>query len=169
MSVTSITETRQYLTFQLSGDTFALDVAHVREILEFKTVTNVPGMPEYMKGVINLRGSVVPVLDLGRKFGLGQTGETIDTCIVVVEVAIEGESSVIGALVDSVSEVLEFEPVQIEPPPTIGRHADADFIKGMGKKGNGFVIILDVDGLFREDELGFAKVNDADEAVAVNE
>jgi purine-binding chemotaxis protein CheW len=163
MSATSITETRQYLTFQLSGDTFALDVAHVREILELTTVTKVPGTPEYMRGVINLRGGVVPVLDLRSKFGLGQTEKTIDTCIVVAEVAVDGEKTVIGALVDCVSEVLEFEPGQIEPPPTVGRQAGVDYIQGMGKKDDAFVIILDIDGVFDTDELAFAKEKSAEE------
>ena len=114
MSVPSITDTRQYLTFQLDEEIFAIDVSHVREILEFTTVTKVPKTPEFMKGVINLRGSVVPVLDMRLKFGMSQTEKTINTCIIVVEVTIEGETAIIGALVDSVQEVFELEPDQIE-------------------------------------------------------
>ena len=92
MSVTSISDIRQYLTFQLSEEVFALDVSHVREILEFTTVTKVPKTPEYMRGVINLRGSVVPVLDMRLKFGMSMTEKTVNTCIIVVEVSFEGET-----------------------------------------------------------------------------
>ena len=117
MSVTSISDIRQYLTFNLGEESFALDVSHVREILEFTTVTKVPKNPSYMRGVINLRGSVVPVLDMRLKFGMSITEKTVDTCIIVVEVSFEGENPIIGALVDSVQEVFELEPDQIEPRP----------------------------------------------------
>ena len=105
MSVPAITDTRQYLTFQLDEEVFALDVSHVREILEFTTVTKVPKTPDFMRGVINLRGSVVPVLDMRLKFGLAAMEKTVNTCIIVVEVSGEGETTVIGALVDSVQEI----------------------------------------------------------------
>ncbi len=134
MSVTSITDTRQYLTFQLGEEIFGLDVSHVREILEFTTVTKVPKTPDYMRGVINLRGSVVPVLDMRVKFGLTQTEKMVNTCIIVVEVSIEDEQTIIGALVDSVQEVFELEPEQIEPAPKIGTQLKTEFIKGMGKR-----------------------------------
>ncbi len=153
MSVPSITDTRQYLTFLVGGEVFALDVSHVREILEFTRVTKVPKTPESMKGVINLRGSVVPVLDMGLKLELSEIGKTVDTCIIVVEASCEGETAMIGALVDSVQEVFELEPDQIEPAPKIGTQLDTGFVKGMGKKDDGFVIILDVDKLFSFDEL----------------
>jgi purine-binding chemotaxis protein CheW len=153
MSVSSITETRQYLTFLLAEEVFALDVSHVREILEFNTVTKVPKTPDYMRGVINLRGSVVPVLDMRLKFGLAETEKTVHTCIIVVEVSLEGETVVIGALVDSVQEVFELEPEQIEPAPRIGTRLKTDFVKGMGKKDDRFVIILDIDKMFSSDEL----------------
>lgn len=166
MSATSITETRQYLTFQLGDEMYGLDVSHVREILEFATVTKVPGTPEYMRGVINLRGSVVPVLDMRQKFGLDRTEKTIDTCIVVVEVSLDGEKMVIGALVDCVNEVLELEPGQIAPPPTFGRRVSTDFIKGMGKKDDGFVIILDIDEVFSEEELSLLGVREEEKTVA---
>ena len=124
-----------------------------REILEFTTVTKVPKTPEFMRGVINLRGSVVPVLDMRLKFGLTITEKTVNTCVVVVEVDLDGERTVIGALVDSVQEVFELEPGQIEPAPKIGVRLDTDFIKGMGKKDDRFIIILDIDKVFTSEEL----------------
>ena len=134
MSVTNITETRQYLTFNLGEESFALDVSHVREILEFTTVTKVPKTPDYMRGVINLRGTVVPVLDMRLKFGMSLTEKTVDTCVIVAEVSLEGETTIIGALVDSVQEVFELGPDQIQPAPKIGAQLKTEFIKGIGEK-----------------------------------
>jgi len=153
MSVASITDTKQYLTFRLGEEIFALDVSHVREILECNTVTKVPKTPEYMTGVINLRGSVVPVLDMRLKFGLSKTEKTVDTCIIVVEVFFEDESAIIGALVDSVQEVFELEPDRIEPAPRIGTLLRTEFIKGMAKRDDRFIILLDTDKVFSSDEL----------------
>jgi purine-binding chemotaxis protein CheW len=153
MSVSSINGTRQYLTFQLGEEIFAIDVANVREILEFNSVTRVPKSPEYMRGVINLRGSVVPVFDMRLKFGMTGTERTINTCIVVVEVSYEGEDIIIGALVDSVQEVFELEADQIEPAPKIGTHLRTEFIRGMGKKDETFIIILDIDKVFSIEEI----------------
>ncbi len=153
MSVASISDTRQYLTFQLDNEVFALEVSHVREILEFTTVTRVPKTPTYMRGVINLRGSVVPVFDMRLKFGFTAMEKTVNTCIVVVEVALDEENMVVGALVDSVQEVFELEPDQIEPAPRIGNQLESTFIKGMGKRDEHFVIILDIDRVFSSDEL----------------
>jgi purine-binding chemotaxis protein CheW len=157
MSVLSITDTRQYLTFQLEDEVFGIDVSHVREILEFSTVTKVPKTPEYMRGVINLRGSVVPVLDMRLKFGMTWTEKTVNTCIIVVEVSFEGETIIIGALVDSVQEVFELEPDQIEPAPHIGMQLKTEFIKGMGKRDDRFIIILDIDKVFSSEELTAAQ------------
>ena len=153
MSVSSINGTRQYLTFQLGEEVFAIDVANVREILEFNSVTRVPKSPEYMRGVINLRGSVVPVFDMRLKFGMTGTQKTINTCIVVVEVSYEGEDIIIGALVDSVQEVFELEADQIEPAPKIGTHLRTEFIRGMGKRDETFIIILDIDKVFSVEEI----------------
>ena len=155
------TNTRQYLTFQLREEIFAIDVANVREILEFSTVTKVPQTPDYMRGVINLRGSVVPVLDMRLKFGMSMTEKTINTCIVVVEVAMEDENVIIGALVDSVQEVVELDPDSIEPAPRIGIQLRNGFIKGMGKKDDRFMIILDTERVFSHEELSGA-INVAD-------
>lgn len=165
MSVPSITETRQYLTFQLGAEVFAMDVSNVREILEFTTVTKVPKTPDYMRGAINLRGSVVPVFDMRLKFGLSASEKTVHTCIVVVEVAVEGETTVIGALVDSVQEVFELEPEQIEPPPKIGTQLKTDFIKGMGKRDDGFIIVLDVNKVFSSEELLAMEVDEGDKSL----
>ena len=157
MSVPGIKETRQYLTFNLGEESFALDVAHVREILEFTAVTKVPRTPEFMRGVINLRGSVVPVVDMRVKFNLSLTEKTVNTCIIVVEVSLGGEEAILGALVDSVQEVFELEPDQIEPVSKIGTGLSTEFITGMGKRDDRFIIILDLDKVFSADELGFAR------------
>ncbi|MCX6598096.1 MAG: chemotaxis protein CheW [Acidobacteria bacterium] len=153
MSVVSITEVRQYLTFKLDSDVFALDVATVREVLDFTTVTKIPRTPEFMRGVINLRGSVVPVVDLRLAFGMSATEKTVNTCIIVVEVRLDGEAAIIGALADSVEEVIDMEPDQIEPAPSIGTSIRIDFIQGMGKRENNFLMILDIDRVFSAEQL----------------
>ena len=153
MSVAGITETVQYLTFKLADEIFAFDVAKVREILELTTITKVPQTPEFMRGVINLRGSVVPVIDLKLNFSMQRTEQTINTCIIVVEVNLHGEAIVLGVLADSVQEVVEMEPNLIEPAPKLGTKLNTEFIKGMGKVGENFVMILDIDKVFSADEL----------------
>ncbi len=153
MSVSNITETRQYLTFKLAEETFAVDVAKVREILEWTVITKVPQTPEYMCGVINLRGSVVPVIDLRLKFGMAATEKTVNTCIIVVEVQQENETVIIGALADSVQEVFELEPANIEPAPRIGTNMNTDFLQGMGKHNEMFIMILDIDKVFTGDDI----------------
>lgn len=156
MSVTAISETRQYLTFKLADEVFAVDVAKVREILEFTTITKVPQTPDFMRGVINLRGSVVPVMDMRLKFGMPETDKTVNTCIIVVEVNHEGETIILGALADSVQEVFELEPEQIEPAPRIGTKLNTEFILGMGKHDGQFIMILDIDKTFTCEELATA-------------
>ncbi len=156
MSVAKITEARQYLTFKMEEEVFALDVGKVREILDYTTITKVPQTPDYMKGVINLRGSVVPVVDMRLKFNMPAQDRTVDTCIIVVEITIEQEQTILGALVDSVQEVFELEPSQVEPAPRIGTKLNTDFILGMGKRDDTFVIILDIDRVFSSEELDIA-------------
>ncbi|MFZ4860027.1 MAG: chemotaxis protein CheW [Desulfuromonadaceae bacterium] len=146
-------QTTQYLTFTLADEVFAVDVARVREILEMPSITKVPQVPDFMLGVINLRGCVVPVIDLRQKFGMQETAQTVNTCIIVVEVAMDGENIVLGSLADSVQEVIEMEPAQIEAAPHIGTNLKTDFIKGMGKHDGRFVMILDIDKVFSSDEL----------------
>jgi purine-binding chemotaxis protein CheW len=146
-------EMTQYLTFILSDEVFALDIAKVREVLDFTTVTKVPRTPEFMRGVINLRGSVVPVVDLRLKFGMPKTENGVNTCVIITEVTVDGDTTVLGALADSVQEVLDLEPANIAPAPRIGAKLRTDFIKGMGKRDDRFIIILDVDKVFSSDEL----------------
>lgn len=160
MSVACITETTQYLTFKLGEEIFALDVAKVREILDFTTVTKVPRTPDFMRGVINLRGSVVPVIDMRLKFGMNGTEKTVNTCIVVVEVCLDGETIILGALADSVQEVIELEPDQIEPAPKIGTKLRTDFIRGMGKSDNRFIMILDIDKVFSSEDIAMVQTGE---------
>jgi len=153
MSISSITETTQYLSFKLGEEIFAVDVAKVREILDVIAITKVPQTPDFMRGVINLRGSVVPVMDMRLKFGMPPTERTVNTCIIVMEVTEEGETMVLGVLADSVQEVLDMEPDQIEPAPRIGTRLRSDYIKGMGKHSDRFIIILDIDRICSVGEL----------------
>jgi len=166
MAVETITESTQYLTFKLEDELFALDIGKVREVLDFTTITKVPQTPDYMRGVINLRGSVVPVVDLRLKFGLPMAEQTVNTCVIIVEVELAGERLVMGAMADAVQEVLDLEPDQIEPPPHIGSKLNTDFIKGMGKHNDDFIIILDIDKVFTTAEL--ASFEEVEGAAAVN-
>jgi purine-binding chemotaxis protein CheW len=153
MAVASITATTQFLTFRLADELFALDIGKVREVLDFTSITKVPQTPDYMRGVINLRGSVVPVVDLRLKFGMKMSEQTVNTCVIIVEVEMDGEKVVMGAMADAVQEVLDLEPDQIEPPPRIGTKLNTDFIRGMGKHAEQFIIILDIDKVFSCEEL----------------
>ncbi|MGE5401525.1 MAG: chemotaxis protein CheW [Ignavibacteriales bacterium] len=153
MNNTVITEARQYLTFKLKEEVFGIDVAQVREILDYIKITKVPQTPDFMCGVINLRGSVVPVIDMRLKFGMEKTEKTVNTCIVVMEVRLDGETIILGALVDSVQEVFELESQDIEPAPRIGTRLNTEFIKGMGKRDDKFIIILNIDKIFSFEEL----------------
>jgi purine-binding chemotaxis protein CheW len=157
MSTSEIMETTQYLTFKLEDEVFALDISKVREVLDFTTVTKVPRTPEFMRGVINLRGSVVPVVDLRLKFGMSKTEQSVNTCIIITEVNVDGETTILGALADSVQEVMDLEPGQIESAPKIGTRLNTEFILGMGKKDSTFVILLDIDKVFSTDELALVQ------------
>jgi purine-binding chemotaxis protein CheW len=157
MAVAGITETTQYLTFMLDEETFAVDISKVREVLEYTTVTKVPQMPGYMNGVINIRGSVVPVVDLRAKFGMGGFEKTVNTCVIIVEIMVGQSETVLGAVVDSVQEVMELEADKIEPAPSIGTSLDTNFIRGMGKRDDHFTIILDIDKVFSSDDMEFMK------------
>lgn len=153
MAGASITETTQYLTFKLEDELFAIDIGKVREVLDFTSITKVPQTPDYMRGVINLRGSVVPVVDLRLKFGQTMAEKTVNSCIIIVEVEMDGEKVVMGAMADAVQEVLDLEPEQIQPPPRLGATLNLDFIRGMGKHADQFIIILDIDKVFTAHEL----------------
>ena len=157
MSVAGITDITQYLTFKLDEEVFALDITKVREVLDFTTITKVPKTPEFMRGVINLRGSVVPVVDLRLKFGMSKTERTVNTCIIITEVIADNETTVIGALADSVQEVMDLEANHIEPAPRIGTRLNTEFIRGMGKRNSAFIIILDIDKVFSTDELALVQ------------
>lgn len=153
MSVIGINEVRPYLTFTLDQELFAVDVAKVREVLDYTVITKIPRTPEYMRGVINLRGSVVPVIDLRLKFGMSKTENKIDTCVIVLEIHLDEETIILGALADSVQEVFELEPDQIDPAPRFGTRFKTDFLKGMGKRDEKFIMILDIDKVFSTEEL----------------
>lgn len=143
----------QLLSFTLDDEVFAIEISRIREVLEFKGTTKVPRVPDFMRGVINLRGAVVPVIDLKQKFGIGSTEQGINTCVIIMEVEAGGESIVLGALADAVREVFDLETANIEPPPKIGTRLDTTFIKGMGKYGDNFVILLDIDRIFSGDDI----------------
>jgi purine-binding chemotaxis protein CheW len=162
----SVTETIQYLTFTLGEEDFALEISRVREVLDFTDITKVPRMPEFLRGVINLRGNVVPVVDLRLKLGMSAIERSVDTCIVIVDIMIDGEMIQMGALADSVKEVINLDPDQIAPPPRLGTKLDNRFLKGMGTQDDGFLIILDIDRVFSVDEL--AVMNNADHEEKVN-
>lgn len=146
-------EQLQYLTFMLGGEVFAVGILAIKEIIEYGQLTEVPRMPEFIRGVINLRGAVVPVVDLGARFGKAPTQVSRRTCIVIVEVRDGDGYQVVGIMVDAVNEVLEIPAQNIEPPPAFGAKIRADFIAGMGKVDERFVIILNVDKVLSVDEI----------------
>jgi purine-binding chemotaxis protein CheW len=144
---------QQYLTFMLGGEVYAMGILAIKEIIEYGNLTEIPRMPEFIRGVINLRGAVVPVVDLGARFGKRTTNITRRTCIVIIEVAQGEESHDIGVMVDAVNEVLEISAAEIEPAPSFGADIRADFIDGMGKIDDKFVVILDVNQVLSVDEM----------------
>jgi len=159
MNIAAETTINSYLSFKLSDEVFAANVGKVLEILELTKVTKVPKAPDYMRGVINLRGSVLPVVDTRIKFGLPVTPDTVDTCIVVLNIEVDNEELKLGALVDAVQEVLDLTDDMISDPPNIGSKYRSEFIKGMGKVDEDFIMILDVDQVFSLDELQHIKQN----------
>ena len=151
MTVTK--ENNQYLTFKLDKETFALEINQVREVLDYTHITNVPRTPDFLCGVLNLRGNVVPVIDLRLSLGMSPSTQSDDTCIVIVEVDIEGDRLQMGALADSVQEVVEINPGEIGPAPKLGIKLNTEFIKGMGRSGDNFIIILDINQVLSEKQL----------------
>ena len=141
------------MTFKLGNELFAIGVAQVREVLEVSQVTKVPTAPAYMRGVVNVRGQATPVVDLRLKFGLPAAPDTVHTRIIVMELDLDGEATVLGGVADSVHEVIELEPGNIDPPPRIAMRWRTDFIEGMGKRGDDFIIILDINAVFSTEEL----------------
>lgn len=149
----------QYLIFRLGCDLFAIDILNIREIIEYSTVTEVPLMPSFLKGVINLRGAVVPVIDLSIRFGRAASVLSVNSCVVILEVLYESDIQLIGVLVDSVSQVVDIPLSDIEPPPSFGSMLRPDFIGGMGKFGGKFVIILNVAHVLSIDDMaGFENI-----------
>ena len=148
---------QQYVTFSLCDELFGVEVSRTREILSLTPVTKVPQTPDYLLGVINLRGQVVPVVDMRLKLGLPVGAETEDTCIIVVEVQVDGEPIIVGALADAVREVSEIRSDQIEPPPRLGTRLNTEFINGMGKVDEQFLILLNIDKVFNSDELAIVQ------------
>ena len=146
-------ERQQYLTFLLGGEVFAIAILNIREIIEYRNITNVPMMPDFVRGVINLRGSVVPVIDLAMRFGREAAPVSRRTCIVLVEMNVEGETYNIGVTVDAVNAVLDIPNSDIEPAPAFGARIRSDFIGGMGKIDGKFVIILDSNKVLSVDEM----------------
>jgi len=143
----------QYLTFTLGTEVFAMDIRTVREIIQFGPMTTVPLMPSFVRGVINLRGAVVPVIDLQARFGRACASVGKKTCIVIFDASRDGERVELGLLVDAVSEVIDIAPEAIEPPPNFGTAVRRDFIRGMGKVADGFVVILEPDRAFDVNEM----------------
>ncbi len=146
-------QTQQYLTFMLGGEVFAMGILAIKEIIEYTSLTEVPMMPAYVRGVINLRGSVVPVVDLSVRFGKPASTVTKRTCIVIIEVEVRGERHDLGVVVDAVNAVLDIPAGEIEPPPAFGARIRTDFIQGMGKVSGKFVVILDVNHALAVEEM----------------
>jgi len=156
----------QYLTFFLAGEEYAITILKVTEILECAVLTKVPGAPAWVRGVINLRGAVVPVVDLAVKFGMPQTEITPRTCVVVVEVQSDQERLVLGVMADAVHQVVELGPEQIQPPPSFGAKVRVDCIQGMGDSNGKFVVLLDIDRVLSLTEILAAAESTAEAAVA---
>jgi purine-binding chemotaxis protein CheW len=162
-------DTHQYLTFTLGSEMFAVGILNVKEIIEYGNLTEIPMMPTFIRGVINLRGAVVPVVDLAARFGGKISAVQRRTCIVIVEVRQEDAKHDIGIMVDAVSEVLEIQATEIEPPPSFGAKIRADFIAGMGKVAGKFVIILQIDRVLSVDEMALlANVAEANPETLAN-
>lgn len=152
----------QYLTFLLGGEMFAIPILNIKEIIEYGSLTTVPMMPAFIRGVINLRGSVVPVVDMALRFGRKAGDVTRRTCIVIIEIESEGEKQDVGVVVDTVNEVLEIPDTEIEQTPSFGAKIRADFIRGMGKINGKFVIILSVNHVLSINEMAtLSQVGDA--------
>jgi len=143
----------QYLTFVLGGDEYAIGVLRVKEIIKHDTVTAVPATPPWVRGVVNLRGGAVPVIDLAVKFGMAPREVTPRTCIVFVEADLGGRQAVMGVLADAVSQVLEIADTEIQPAPSFGTRVKVEYLRGMGRLGTKFVLMLDVDRVLSADEL----------------
>ena len=163
------TESKEYLTITLDNEQFALDINKVSEVLDLTTITRVPRMPDYVLGVINLRSNVVPVIDLRQKLGMAPGERTKESCIVIVELEIEGEATKMGALTDSIDDVMGIDPEQIAPPPKMGTNLKPEFLQGMVRQNEEekFLIILDIEMILSSEELAVVKkVSEQEKGVA---
>lgn len=151
----------QYLTFSLGDEVFAMDIRTVREIIQHAAMTTVPMMPDFLRGVINLRGAVVPVIDLQARLGRACTTVGKKTCVVIFDASTEGEKSELGLLVDAVSEVIEIAPADIEEPPQFGATIRREFIRGMGKVKGNFIVILEPERALNIDEMALLAADGA--------
>ncbi|MEK6744663.1 MAG: chemotaxis protein CheW [Nitrospirota bacterium] len=162
MSGGAVSETTQCLTFILGEEIYSLEIARVREVLDYTIITRVPRTPGYMPGVINLRGGVVPVVDLRLKFGMPAIDVSVNTCVIIVEARVDGDLIILGLLADSVQEVLDLDRESIKPAPRIGTKLDTGFIRGMGRQNERFIIILDIDKVFSTEALALVQAGQHD-------
>ena len=163
-----ISKTARYVTFKLGDEFFAVDVFKAREVLDITHVTRVPTAPDYMRGVVNVRGNSIPVIDLRRKFGLPEKPDTPNTRIIVLELELEEGTIVVGGLADSVHEVIELEPSEINEAPSIGMRWRTDLILGMGKRNDHFIIILDMERIVDDVDNGHLLVGEALDVAAAS-
>lgn len=149
----STEESRQYLSFMLAGETYAVSILYIKEILEYGSLTTVPMMPDFLRGVINLRGAVVPVIDLNARFGHGRSAVGKRTCVVIIEMVCGERRQDLGIIVDAVNEVLDIDQSDMEPTPNFGTKIRTDFIAGMVRRENRFLIVLNVNRVLSLDEM----------------
>lgn len=157
----------EYLTFFIAGDEYAISILQVTEILECSALTRIPGTPQWIRGVLNLRGAVVPVIDLAIKFGLPQTDIARQTCVVIVELEVEGTRVVMGVMADQVHEVVDLAADQIQPPPAFGPKVRVDCILGMGLRNGAFIVLLDIDRILSTVEIQAASAASSDSVAVV--
>ncbi len=146
-------EQKQYLTFLLSGEEYAISILRVKEIIGYDTVTAVPKTPKWIRGVINLRGNVVPVVDLAVRFGIGERPITKMTCIIIVESQLEGQNTLMGVMADAVSQVMDIAAGDIQPVPAFGARIRVDYLQGMAQLEKKFAMLLDIDKVLSGDEI----------------
>jgi purine-binding chemotaxis protein CheW len=158
----------QLLTFTLGSEVYAMEVTTTREVLEFTGLTPIPRVPSWIRGVLNLRGTVIPVLDLKQKLGMGRTEQSRDSCVLILELSLDGEQTIVGILADSVREVFEIEQAQIGPPPRFGSQISTEYLRGVGHRNDTLFILLDVQKIFAIHELTLAEATaQATEAAAI--
>lgn len=162
-----IVEQQQYLTFFLAGEEYAITILKVKEIIEYQVVTMVPKTPPWIRGVINLRGAVVPVVDLAVKFGIEERPVTRTTCVIIIEGCLGDQSAIMGVIADSVSQVIDLPADEIHEPPPFGTRVRIDYLLGVAQMGKKFALMLDIDKVLSADEL--VSLNDLKEAVVQDE